>query len=336
MATPSRNWSTQTGSSMVSIGSHRLFVSVSGPPRTTEPLVIILAGAGDVASSYTALSPLVVRFSRMLLYDRTGLGRSEPGPQRSTAVQAAKDLRRLLEVMVLGPPLLLVAHSYGAIVAREYFHLYAGDVVGMVLAEGSTERQCDYFRLPDPNIDAVLGNLKVAQVTGLRADSKLSRDEWRERAIDIARGAVAAQAEADSLVEVCRSLGEKKQFQQRAMGDRPVSVIRCNGTRDFERIYQHGVAAGNGSVQQQQEFRRLLDQMEAIDQDLKEEQLQLSSRVRLVHLPDCGHNVHLVRPDVVAGEIQWVWEQLQSARVSTRRQIRRTVAGGAGGSRPTY
>lgn len=325
MNTAPQDWARDTGSAMVSIGTHSLYTSISGPPRTPQdPLIVILAGAGDVASSYTALSPLIAQFSRLLIYDRTGLGRSEPrpnltrstnpNPTTSTAVTAAEDLHSLLLATNLRSPLVLVAHSYGAIIAREYLHLYNDQVAGIVFADGSTERQCDYFRLPDANISAVLGDLKVAQVTGLRADSKLSRDEWRNRAIDIARGAAAAQVEVDSYVDVCRTLADKKQFQNRAMGDRPLSVIRCNSARDYERIYEKGVEVGNGTPQQQRGFRDLLDRWEAIDKELKEEQLRLSSTTHLVHLPDCGHNVHLIRPDIVADEIRWVLDQLRNPR----------------------
>lgn len=91
-----------------------------------------------------------------------------------------------------------------------------------------------------------------------------------------------------------------------------MSVIRCNGARDYERIYEKGVEVGNGSVQQRQAFRELLDRWGSLDQELKEEQLQLSSNSKMVHLPDCGHNVHLIRPDVVAEQIEWVLEQWHS------------------------
>lgn len=313
METPPPNWSAHTGSAMISIGTHRLYTSMSGPPRDTQdPIVIVIAGAGDVASSYTALAPLVSRNSRLLLYDRSGLGRSESGPGRCTAVNAARELHSLLEAMDMRPPIVLVAHSYGAVVAREFLHLYGDEIAGMILADGATERQCDYFRIPDENIAAVLGDLKWAQVTGLREDARLLRDQWRERAIDIARGVVAAQLEADSYVEVCCTLAEKRQLQNQVMGDRPMSVIRCNGARDYERIYEKGVEVGNGSVQQRQAFRELLDRWGSLDQELKEEQLQLSSNSKMVHLPDCGHNVHLIRPDVVAEQIEWVLEQWHS------------------------
>ncbi|KAJ5247533.1 hypothetical protein N7468_002516 [Penicillium chermesinum] len=312
---PDSDWRTASGSSMISIGTHRLFVSVSGPPlNTSDPLIVILAGAGDVASSYIALTQVVATKARILIYDRSGLGRSETGPPSlscSPAVTAAGDLHSLLQSMKLSPPLILVAHSYGAIVAREYLHLHADAVAGMVLADGSTERQSDYFQIPDPNLVAVLGDLRFAQVTGLRAQAKLSRDEWRTRAIDIARGAAAAAAEANALVVVCDTLRSKRQLERRALGVKPLSVIRCNSPGDYERIYSRGVEVGNGSDLQRKALRELLDRWPTIDRDLQESQLGLSMTTHLVHVPDCGHNVHLIRPDVVAREIGWVLEHLQ-------------------------
>ncbi|KAJ5097164.1 hypothetical protein N7456_007885 [Penicillium angulare] len=307
---------------MVQIGTHRLYASVSGPPRTPpDPLIVILNGAGDVASSYTALSRLVAPSTRILLYDRSGLGRSDPdpapdldpNPKGSPATTAAKELHSLLCRTHLLPPLVLVAHSYGGIIAREYLHLYPSEVAGIVLADSSTERQSDCLQLPLPtaSISAVQGDLKFAQVTGLRAETVLSRDEWRVRAIDIARGAEVAQVEANALVVVCNTLARKRQLESQAMGSRPLSVIRCNGVRDYERIYHAGVEVGNGTVEQQEEFRALLARWKRFDGDLHEEQLRLSSNSHFVHLPDCGHNIHILRPDVVAEEIDWVLKQIK-------------------------
>ncbi|KAJ5161610.1 hypothetical protein N7492_007002 [Penicillium capsulatum] len=155
-----------------------------GPPRTPQdPLIVILAGAGDVASSYTALSPRVCRFARILIYDGSGLGRSESGPQRPTAISATSEVHSLLHVMKLYGPLVLVTHSYGAMVAREYLHWHAEQVVGMVLVNGSTERQFDYFQIPDPNVNTVLRDLELSQVSGPRA-------KWRARAIHYSRRAI--------------------------------------------------------------------------------------------------------------------------------------------------
>lgn len=305
------DWTVQTGSSMMSIGTHSLSVSISGPPcNHRRPLAVILAGAGDVASSYVVVERLISPFIRVFLYDRSGLGCSQLGPNRPTATTAAVELHSLLQTAKISRHLLLVSHSYGAIIAREYLHLYPDEVSGMVLAEGSGERQSDFFKIPDPNINAVMGDLNFAQVTGLRADAKLSREEWRARAIEIYKGGAAGEAEAAAFVEVCETLRVKEQYKKRAMGDKPLSVIRCNSMRDYERIYEKGVEVGNGTEEQRKAFRELLDRWDGFDRDIKEEQLKLSSNSRLIHVSDCGHNVHLTRPDVVSEEIKWVRDRI--------------------------
>ncbi|KAJ5852453.1 uncharacterized protein N7529_011838 [Penicillium soppii] len=302
---------------LVSIGTHRLSFSISGPPRAPlEPLVVIIPGSGDVASSYTAVEPLVAHFAQIFLYDRSGLGNSQRGPNPPLAVTSAVELHKLLQATKQQPPFLLAAHSYGGIIAREYYHLYSNEVCGMVLIDAATERHLEYFQVPDPNIAAVLGNLKMSLVTGLRADAKLSRDQWRQRAIDMARGDETAQAEAngDAVFEVCRALREKKQLDRQAMGEKPLSIVRCNSARDYERIYAAGVEAGNGTEIQRRAFRKLLDQWESATQGLSKDQLRLSSKTHFVYLNDCGHNVQLVRPDVVAKEIKWVLDQIRGSR----------------------
>jgi pimeloyl-ACP methyl ester carboxylesterase len=328
--------------SLVSIGTHRLFVSVSGPPRhaqsqsnasdtglvagytynitwTNDPIVIIFPGAGESSSSWPRVQESVSRFARILVYDRTGLGKSESRPNTNTdndknnanstkgaAIIAAEELCTLLDALHITGPYVLVAHSYGAIVAREFLHLRSNQVAGMVLADASTERQPEYFRLPDTNMNSVMGNLKFSAVTGLRANAQLSSEEWRTRAIEMSRSASAIQAEVAGYETVCRQLGEKNQFKERVLGDKPLSVIKCQSFRDYEKMYEAGVEARNGTVEQRQAFRDLLDKWDSRSEELQREQLQLSSNVRWVEVSGCGHHVNILRPDVIAQEIQWV------------------------------
>jgi pimeloyl-ACP methyl ester carboxylesterase len=331
-------WETLSSkSSLVSIGTHSLFVSVSGPPRrsrllpltvgaghdaaattttttttttwTDNPVVIIFPGAGESSSSWPRVQEKVSRFARAFVYDRTGLGKSDDchaDCKKRVAVNAAEELCKLLQETCISGPYVLVAHSYGAIIAREFLHLRPHQVAGMVLAEGSTERQPQYFRLPDPNITAVLGNLKFSEVTGLKSNAQLSRDEWRTRAIEIGKSAKTVQAEAAAYEDVCRQLGEKNQFSNTVLGDRPVSVIKCRSSRDYEKIFEAGLKAGNGTEEQRREFRYLLDRWETFSENLQREQMRLSSHARWVEVPDCGHNINILRPDVIVQEIQWV------------------------------
>ncbi|KAL3493904.1 Alpha/Beta hydrolase protein [Aspergillus germanicus] len=323
-------------------------ISISGPaqdqnqeqdrnqaPLSTSrksPLIVVIAGAGDVASSYVALERLLRPFARVFLYDRMGLGRSQAAPEgyRPSAVIAAEELHTLLTAIATKnrnsprdgdlrseqgskyspQSYILLAHSYGGIIAREFLHLYPAKVRGMVLVDCATERSSELLTFPDPNVVAVMGDLNFARATGLRSDTVLSDEEWRVRARDIRAGAAMADAEANSFVEVCETLREKNQVRNQALGDRPLVVIRANGVRDYERIYEAGVKAGYGSPEQQRAFRDLLDRWEGIDREVQEGQLGLSRVNKLVRIEDCGHNVHIVRPDVVVEGVRWVLERI--------------------------
>jgi hypothetical protein len=187
----------------------------------------------------------------------------------------------------------------------------------MVLMDASTERNIELFQNPDLDLNAMVGNLRFAEVTGLRAAAQLSREEWKVRAMDIARGMATSQVEAMARDEVCRALAEKEQFKKQALGDRPLSVIRCNGLMDYRRLYEKAVEAGNGTEAQRAAFRELLEKWDGMDDEMQEEQLRLSRRSRVVHLPDCGHNVHLIRPEIVAEEIRWVREQILGRKIDS-------------------
>ena len=145
MAQTLNPWTTSEQSGLVSIGTHKLFVSTCGPVRMPgDPLLIVFPGANAACESWKPVSSLLRDTVRVLLYDRSGLGRSEHGSNKDTGPTAADELSSLLKAVDLPGPYVLVAHSYGGCVAREFLHLHATDVVGMVLSETGTETKCRY------------------------------------------------------------------------------------------------------------------------------------------------------------------------------------------------
>lgn len=294
------------------IGSHRLFLSLQGTSRTPgSPLVVFLAGAGDVCISFVAVARLVGEFAPTMLYDRSGLGRSQDGPDPPLATKAAEELRLLLARAGLQPPFLLVAHSYGGIVAREFLDRYPDAVAGMVLADAATEQQPELVGDEHRQaINAVQGSLNFARVISLRERAQLSRDEWRARAAGIARGLPTWQAEASAVHEICDTLGRKDQYGRQALGTKPLVILRARSSQDYERIYTAGVAAGHGTEAQRRLFRQLLDRWDSIDREMQMSQLKLSSTNCFIDAPDCGHHVQLIRPDLVAAAVQWVMDAI--------------------------
>jgi pimeloyl-ACP methyl ester carboxylesterase len=65
--------------------------------------------------------------------------RSDPVRQPTTAEDAAADLHSLLSHAGVAGPYVLVGHSYGGLVVRNYASTYPEDVSGLVLVDGLTE-----------------------------------------------------------------------------------------------------------------------------------------------------------------------------------------------------
>ncbi|KAF2756556.1 alpha/beta-hydrolase [Pseudovirgaria hyperparasitica] len=290
------------------------------PPTPTAPLIIIFPGYGDVAYSWhRVVSLLALRFS-VLTYDRSGLGASLRGPNRALAAVAASELCQALSnrsappVPLPSPPYVLLAHSYGALVAREFLALdsplgRAGECVkGMVLVDPASEKQHEYFDFE--LVDRIGEGVSLARATGLRAKSRFTDEEWRTRVRLMTGGLPAAKEEGANFVEHCRSVRALRQIERRALGKRPLSVVLARSRLDYEAVLTAGVARGNGTVEEREKMRSLLGVWDAETRRLAAEQLGMSENAKLVEV-ECGHNVHLLRPDVVAGEVEWVMTQLE-------------------------
>ncbi|KAI0106779.1 Alpha/Beta hydrolase protein [Daldinia grandis] len=110
---------------------------------------------------------------------------------------------------------------------------------------------------------------------------------------------------------------EENQYALRVLGTRPLSVVRGNSLlrqwADLE-VAEASVPAKDGMKKEDLRKRReMLKMYDGADEQMKKKQLDLAAvnaRKRYVHVPDCGHHVVRDRPDVVAGEIAWVLDNV--------------------------
>ncbi len=114
---------------LVDIGEGRLHANAYGEG---SPLVVFEAGVGATSLSWTLVQPDIAKLTRTMSYDRAWLGWSDPIQEPRDTSTVVEELRRLL-----GPsrPLILVAHSYGALIATAYASRYPENVAGMVLVD---------------------------------------------------------------------------------------------------------------------------------------------------------------------------------------------------------
>lgn len=103
--------------------------------------VVLEAGAGDFSFDWGLVQPDVARFARVCTYDRAGYAWSEAGPTPRTMQQIAYELHTSLTKAGIKPPYVLVGHSLGGLMVRQYASQYPNKTAGMVLVDSSHEDQ---------------------------------------------------------------------------------------------------------------------------------------------------------------------------------------------------
>ena len=183
-------------------GARKLFLTCRG---TGAPTVVLISGfrggyddwthvvsrpGATPRASPSSVFPQVAGFTRVCAYDRPGttnfdgsIGPSTPVRQPTTAQDDVGDLHALLGAAGAVGPYVLVAHSWGGMIAYLYASEHPGEVAGMVLV--------------DPGSEFLKTSLRASQwhrfVRGARKLGKpriLEAAEY-ERSVDAIRGAPA-------------------------------------------------------------------------------------------------------------------------------------------------
>ena len=92
--------------------------------------------------------------NRVCLYDRAGLGKSDPAPKLPrTSQDVANDLNALLTKAGVPGPYLLVGHSYGGLHVRMFASQFPDKVIGLVLVDSAHPDQDERWlaALPAPS-----------------------------------------------------------------------------------------------------------------------------------------------------------------------------------------
>jgi pimeloyl-ACP methyl ester carboxylesterase len=131
------------GFASVDIGGRSLRYKCSGEGA---PTVLIEPGGGvsletvfslDKPIGWAAIVAQISKLTRACVYDRAGLGRSDPAPAPRTSLDVAKDLHELLARASIAPPYVIAGQSFGGMNARMFASLYPQTIAGIVLVDSS-------------------------------------------------------------------------------------------------------------------------------------------------------------------------------------------------------
>jgi pimeloyl-ACP methyl ester carboxylesterase len=121
---------------LVSVGGHRLHLFCSG---SGGPSVVIEQGAGSPSSLWWPIQEQIAAFAHVCTYDRAGYLWSEPVHRARSVRDRSEELYLLLKAAGVPGPYLLVAHSYGGLIVRDFALTHPEATAGLVLVDTPDE-----------------------------------------------------------------------------------------------------------------------------------------------------------------------------------------------------
>jgi pimeloyl-ACP methyl ester carboxylesterase len=123
---------------LVDLGGHRLHINCTG---RGSPTVVVENGFDEFSSDWILVQSKVERFTRICTYDRAGYAWSDSGPKPRTYAQINLELHDALNKLCERGPFVLVGHSFGGPVVRNYALTYRSEVAGLVLVDTVSDAQ---------------------------------------------------------------------------------------------------------------------------------------------------------------------------------------------------
>ncbi|HYL84368.1 MAG TPA: alpha/beta hydrolase, partial [Candidatus Angelobacter sp.] len=286
------------------------------------PAVVMSSGAGDFSFAWALVQPKVAESTRACTYDRAGEAWSDLGPQPRTMHQEVFDLHRALAKAGVAGPYIMVGHSMGGNIVREFAAQFPADVAGIVLVDSGGEDTLAFIRgklqkerelskgqpIPAPRssitpADAltpeyIAGMTKFIKDNDIRPEidppfAKLPPEmqKWQLWAL----GKLSHFAALDNSLapEELQELYEARSKTQYPLGDLPLIVLRRN-TYAYPKKYA--------------------EVLEKQHKELAEGLSHLSRQGELVVVPEVGHHIHLDAPQVVIDAISKVRAEVAAGR----------------------
>ena len=122
----------------IAVDGRRVEVFDTGASPEGDPVVVLLTGAGDTARSWLPVHRALARDLRVISYERSGIGASAAGSPRTIAGMVA-ELTGVIETLAPDRTVLLVGHSFGALVARIFAARHPERVAGLVMIDATPD-----------------------------------------------------------------------------------------------------------------------------------------------------------------------------------------------------
>ncbi|CAN5413939.1 alpha/beta hydrolase [soil metagenome] len=178
------------GGELVDIGGRSLYLECTGEGT---PVVVMEAGVGSASSSWSPVIEALADVTRVCVYDRANLGRSDPASTPRSGADVVDDLEALLGAAELPPPYALVGHSLGGLLVSQYAARDPGRVSGLVLVDSVHPDLFDRYSalIPPERLDQIRARLG-SNPEGLALEATLREAQAESRVPPVLTVVVAA------------------------------------------------------------------------------------------------------------------------------------------------
>jgi pimeloyl-ACP methyl ester carboxylesterase len=260
---------------MVSVAGRRLHLFCSGD---RSPSIVIEQGAGSPSSLWWPIQEKMAAFARVCTYDRAGYLWSEPVHRPRSVRERAEELYLLLRAAGVPGPYLLVAHSYGGLIVRDFALRHPEAMAGLVLIDTPDEPS-----LCEPEVQALYARMRFV-MKFLEAGSRFGLTRLL-RGIPAAREALWF-VRPDEYAATADDLASLKVLDcsppvPGQLRDLPVAILT------------HG-----------QPFPGPFSVLESNWLAAQQRLAMLSRRTALITAEDSSHMIHLEQPDLVVDTVR--------------------------------
>jgi pimeloyl-ACP methyl ester carboxylesterase len=265
---------------MIDVGGHKLNVQVAGTARPGVPAVIFESGLGSPLNAWGAVPSEIAAATRTVIYERAGIGASEPGPSPRSVKQIVGELHALLAKIDVPPPYVLVGHSYGGPLIHSFAATYPKEVAGLVYVDPTD------FTQTDADMQAIWQKIGVP-------DGREALRKFQEQALASVTAGVKAEA-----LEIDRM--ERAGFADfRAAGDPPdlPTIVLLAGKLP---PLPPTITFPGGNYERY--FQTLLEQRRGHFGALVER----AAKGTLVETSKSSHFIHLTEPETLVWAVQRV------------------------------
>lgn len=209
--------------------SLHLMVAGSG-----DPTVVFVSGMGMSRSVWGEVHPSLATHLRVVVYDRAGLGRSDPDPRPRTLARAVADLTAVIE-HIGGHRVVLVGHSWGGPIARATASVLGPDRIAAVVAVDQVDENCDLYFAPraarrftsSASLLPLLARSGLYRVLGVRSGRRQPTDVLA----DHRREDFGPAGAAGMVAELSTFLDELRQVRAAPPDLHGIPLVIVSGTR---------------------------------------------------------------------------------------------------------